>query len=101
MGPRIAGNNNPYYTAKEVVEILTKARELKVVSIKLEGFEAAFAPLIDGEDKNNIEEPPNNNENSCDVCGSELTRSFYGRKPYCRTCYLKRKENKWRQTGRW
>lgn len=86
--------NGPTYSSREVIEILERARELGVISIKLEGFEAEF----DLRKKITYEELQDGNQ-LCDVCGSEKQSGEYGY--YCRPCYIKRKEKTWREKKRW
>lgn len=84
--------------------ILQKAKALGVVSLKLQGFEAAFdvqdAPMEQVEEE---QEAPRRSEvrethGGCNKCGSGLIEGKFG--PYCHSCYVRRKEKNGFQRSR-
>lgn len=99
--------NVPAYSAREVVEILEKAKALGVISIKLSGFEAEWeiprdtetAPEREPEAPAKRPLPTEPTSDPCDVCGEEKIEGQFGL--YCRKCYLRRKEEGWKKSKRW
>lgn len=86
-------NNQPFYTASEVVEILIKAKELGVVTMKLQGFEAAFdvqdpPKVVSSTLLNSL---PNKKSNACETCGRIKVQGRFGL--YCHACWLAEKED--------
>lgn len=95
------------YSQKEVTEILKVAADLGVSEIRLEGLEVIFS------DKNTEKKTPNMHQNTpllgadlskksggfCDNHKENFIEGQYG--PYCRTCYLERKEKTFKENGNW
>jgi uncharacterized paraquat-inducible protein A len=93
------------YSAREVIEILEKAKELGVISITLPGFEATWHPQSDALQQEAVEThcelPQDFREEAtgeCPRCNSELTVGRWG--PYCHPCFLKRKEKNFQRLQR-
>lgn len=72
------------YTAREVVEILNRAKQLGVTSLKLDGFEASFLPQLEAP------KPTFSNNKYCGHCNSEMVPGRNGL--YCKSCFIARKE---------
>ncbi len=88
------------FTAKEVVEILQKARELGCVSLKLAGFEASFDPQIGANVRAWVppaKEPDRIQESTfghCEDCEAPKVESRFGGKPYCWDCWMQNKKER-------
>ena len=96
----------PTYTAKEVIEMMEKARELGVrrlvidgVDFEMRGHKHSPSDTDDEESSEESEEPQQNSEPrrrvfredpDCSRCGSPMQMGNYGHY-YCRPCYLERK----------
>lgn len=95
-------NEKSAFTAREVVEILQRAKELGIRSLKLEGFEAEFdlkPAAVSVKPVQSTNSQPMRQDN-CTVCGAEKIMGHWGH-TYCRPCHLQRKEAKWKETRRW
>lgn len=82
---------NSNLRTKEVIEALQKAKAFATAFILLvEQLEAAQGRVANhnGEKKD-----------ICDDCGEEKVEGPYS--TYCRSCYIKRKEENWQKTKRW
>jgi len=118
--PPIPGR--PAFTAAEVVQILERAKQLGVVQLKLEGFEAAWdLPRVVAPAPSQAPEappvaaaaappppPPRTDEPRpnvrlvnewCPDCRSQLEIGRYN-EPYCKRCYMERKDRKRQAAGR-
>lgn len=83
--------NGSQFSAREVVEILERARELGVSQLKLDGFEAAFDPSLGL--KNGPAPRKVTRQEFCTDCDSEMIPGKNGL--YCKPCYIRWKE--WRK----
>lgn len=95
--------DNAGLSARELSDLLEKAKELGVISLKIKGLEFAFDEQGRPCDENH--EPIDMNRGRrafippsraarpvCRDCGSEKVPSKQGRGFYCVTCYIDRKE---------
>jgi hypothetical protein len=91
----------PVYTAREVIEILERARELGVTFMRLEGFEASWEPQTTPAraEASAAREREANGLGRCDGCGGPLSPSKVGGDPYCVPCFIEVKEAKKRRAG--
>lgn len=93
--------NGHHYTAREIMEILDRARALGVTFLKVDGFEAVWeiekADALHREaapparEAHATDRPTNERPNRCDVCGDDMVRGNWGQ-PYCVACYKRKKE---------
>lgn len=88
----------PYYTAKEIIEILEKARDLGVRELKIEGFEASWEPTKSTlstarpqQTRSGVAPVPQRPKELCKEHGIEMKDGNWG--PYCVECYKARKNN--------
>lgn len=103
------------FSTQEIKEIIKFAKELGATFIKIDGLEVGLDPATNSSDKVNeltyeevseIKEPTerwkfpvrkSRNKNSekvpthCEDCSEEMLPGNWG-KPYCRSCYIERKE---------
>lgn len=92
------GTYHKPYSAREVIEILQKAKELGVLTLRLDGFEADFepwqleAPLGRGSEPRSEERPWQSVSPVCDDCGNEKIRGRRG-DWYCRPCWAAKKRD--------
>lgn len=111
----------PVYTAKEVVEILQKAKELGVISLRLPGFSAGWNVQDDSDSQDEEHEPEsalppassskpdsrshyfedkNRNQNeTCWKCGDAMSLGNWGL--FCKSCYAERKSQNQKRWGNW
>lgn len=88
------GTYHSPFSAREVVEILQKAKELGIQRLRLDGFEADFEPWQVETQSDRGSEPRSDSRpyglESCNECGHEKIRGPRGNY-YCRPCWIKRK----------
>lgn len=90
------------YTAKEIMEILEKAKELGVVSLNIEGIQVSWN--VSESKTIQVSRAPSKeitqtDSKKCPKCRSEMEEGQYG--VYCRECYLKRKDANFSKSKNW
>lgn len=101
------------FNMDEFLEIISKAKEIGAKSVSIGGVTVNFE---DAEESSQTQEPEEKKDwffktkktknssredhrEECDVCGSNFIQGDFG--PYCRPCYLKRKEKRFKERGSW
>jgi hypothetical protein len=96
--------NTASLTSREIVELIETLRAQGATTVKIGDIEVSWAPIEVKSDSPN-EKPEKkkqvfrNGSSYCGDCSDELVRGNWGL--YCKSCYLRTKEDRYRQTRRW
>jgi hypothetical protein len=81
----------PFYSPKEVVELIAKAKELGVTEFKVAGFEVSFKPQGFANEARRDQKPQRGKK--C-ACGNWLKKGDFGYFKQCDTCFgISRRRN--------
>lgn len=100
-------NERPFYTPKEILELLQAAKSLGVKTITVPGFEASWdvqssfpVPTPEKPRQDERKQAPRSLGHCKKYeCGAELIEGTWG--PYCKPCALRRKEERWQNRRNW
>lgn len=83
-----------FYSTDELIKLLAAAKKLGITA-QLNVNVSAVPTVIPNEPKEEVRELP-----SCPKCKAVMTEGKYG-EPYCRACWLRKKDIEFKKTGSW